>query len=100
MYSGLESIHFTFDMLPPDSPFFLTDIISKYVQERFWWVLAKKVEENQNKPMIGELKSKVPIFDKDSPGPVPPLHLSAQLVVDCEQIAMIAAQAYCTRGNI
>ena len=58
------------------------------------------VEDNQNKPMIRELKSKVLIFDQDSPGPVPPLHLSAQLVVDCEQIAMVAAQAYCARGNI
>src|ERR1700676_2941477 len=86
-------------MLPPNSPFFLTDTISKYVRERFWWVIAKKVEDNQYKPTIGELKSKSPIFHRDSPGPVPPLHLSAQLVVDCEQIVMVAAQAYCTRGN-
>jgi len=87
-------------MLPSDSLFFLTDVISKYVQERFWWLLAKKVEGNENKPIIGELTSKVPIFGEDNPDPVPPLHLSAQLVVDCEQIATVAAQAYCTRGNI
>ena len=63
-------------------------------------MLVKKVEENQNKPFIGELKSKLLIFDQASPGPVPPLHLSAQLVVDHEQLATIAAQAYCTQGNI
>ena len=100
MQSESELIHFTFDMLPLDSLFFLTDVISKYVRERFWWLLAKKVEGNENKPIIRELTSKVLIFGEDNPGPVPLLHLSAQLVVDCEQIAMVAAQVYCTRSNI
>jgi hypothetical protein len=87
-------------MLPLDSLFFLTDVISKYVWERFWWLLAKNVEGNENKPIIGELTSKMLIFGEYNPSPVPPLHLLAQLVVDCEQIATVTAQAYCTRGNI
>jgi hypothetical protein len=87
-------------MLPSDSPFYLTDTISKYVRERFWWVIAMKVAASGDTPIIGELKSKLPIFDQDSPGPIPPLHLSAQLVVDCEQMATAAAQAYCNRGNV
>jgi hypothetical protein len=85
-------------MLPSDSPFFLTETLTKYVRERFWWILAKKLAENPAQVVIGELKSKLPIFDQESPGPIPPLHLSSQLVVDCEQMVTGAAEAYCTRG--
>jgi hypothetical protein len=85
-------------MLPSDSPFFLTETLTTYVRQRFWWILAKNLEENPARPGIGELKSKLPIFDQGSPGPIPPLHLSSQLVVDCEQMVTGAAEAYCNIG--
>jgi hypothetical protein len=59
-----------------------------------------KVEANQNNPDFAEMKNKVLISNQARPGPLPPLSLSSHLVVDCERIAMMAAEAYCNRGNI
>ena len=86
-------------MIPSESPFFLTDKLANYVQERFKWYL-KSIPHVTGSPGSDAYDSGSfpPMFTHAEPGPLPPLDLSVELVCDCELLAAIAAKAYMNRG--
>ena len=76
-------------MLPADSPFYLTESIATYVQQRFWWIVANTPDAVPS-----------PFFTPVNPGPTPSLHLPVQLVNEAELLAGQAAKAFLNRRKI
>ena len=83
-------------MIPSKSPFFLTDKLANYAEERFKWYLksiphitASDAYDSGSFPLM---------FTHAEPGPLPALDLSVELVCDCELLAAITAKAYMSRG--
>jgi hypothetical protein len=56
----------------------LTDVLATYMHARFEWYLSQAA----------------------LPGPTPPVELPIRLVVDCEVMAMKAAEAFQNRGEL
>ena len=83
-------------MIPSESPFFLTDKLANYVEERFEWYL-KSIPHVTGSDAY-DSGSFSPMFTHEELGSLPPLDLSAELVCDCELLAAIAAKAYMNRG--
>ena len=83
-------------MLPADSPFYLTESIATYVQQRFWWIIANTPDAV---PVLS-LATPSPFFTPVNPGPTPSLHLPVQLVNEAELLAGQAAKAFLNRRKI
>jgi hypothetical protein len=81
-------------MLPQNSPFYLTDILCRFIQSQFWWhVLHAPTHLDDLPPTIPQL------FLISNPGPTPPISLSAELVAEAELMAVITAQAFMNQSK-
>jgi hypothetical protein len=83
-------------MLESNAPFFLTDKVAQYVQQRFSWYLKTMSDVTTSDSV--HYGSFIPLFTHLEPGPLPSLDLSSALVSDCELLASVAAKAYLNRG--
>jgi len=83
-------------MLPPNSPFFLINVIAQFVQQRFCWNVM-----NTPKPFMDALPSiPLQLFLSFNPGLPPPLNLPAHLVTEAELLASMAAKVLHNRGKL
>ena len=83
-------------MLELDAPFFLTDRLAQYEQQRFCWYLKTMSDVTTSDSV--HYGSFPPIFTHLKAGPLPSLDLSSELVADCELLVSVAAKAYLNRG--
>lgn len=84
-------------MLPPDSLFYLTDLVTEYVKQRFWWNITDFMRWN---PGPSDPNRATPsIFSQTNAGPTPPETMKPHPVNECEHMAAIAAQAFMTHGT-
>jgi len=83
-------------MLPPNSPFFLTDVIAQFIQQCFYWSVM-----NTPNPLMDALPSiLLQLFPSFNPGPPPPLNLLAHLVTEAELLASMAAKVLHNQGKL
>ena len=81
---------------PAESSFHLTDIVTTYVQQCFWWIVSNKPDAFP----VPSLATPSPLFTPYNAGPMPPLDLPVSLVTDVELLATKAAMAFVNRSRI